>query len=110
MFVHSKEFSSIVCLSLGYITQVMRVASDFFLFGQISELQPELESIETHEQRVKIFLLANGIEADKEVPTFLSMTGASNFMLLSTLLAPDHPASRTVDELLRVLMTHFSHK
>uniref|UniRef100_A0A1X7UTQ7 CCHC-type domain-containing protein n=1 Tax=Amphimedon queenslandica TaxID=400682 RepID=A0A1X7UTQ7_AMPQE len=42
-------------------------ASGFFTFGQISESQPELESIETYEQRATMFLLANGIEVDMKV-------------------------------------------
>ena len=36
-------------------------------FGRISEFQPELESIETYEQRVRMFLQANDV-TDRAVP------------------------------------------
>ena len=58
-------------------------ASGIFTFGQISEFQPELESIETYEQRVKMFLQANEVATEKEVPIFLSIIGASYFALLT---------------------------
>ena len=63
-------------------------ASGTFTFGQISEFQPELESIETYKQRVKMFLQANEVATEKEVPIFLSIISASNFALLTGLLAP----------------------
>ena len=75
-------------------------ASGNFTFGQISEFQPELESIETYEQRVKKFLQANEVATEKEMPIFLSKIGASNFTLLTSLLAPEQPSWKTVDELL----------
>ena len=78
-------------------------------FGRISEFQPELESIETYEQRVRMFLQANDV-TDKAVPVLLSIIGASNFALLSSLLAPEKPADKTVDELLETLRAHFTQK
>ena len=85
-------------------------ALGIFTFGQISEFQPELESIETYEQRIKMFLQANEVATEKEVPIFLSIIGASNFALLTSLLAPEQPSSKTVDELLRTLRDYFTHK
>ena len=78
-------------------------------FGRISEFQPELQSIETYKQRVRMFLQANNV-TDKAVPVLLSIIGASNFALLSSLLAPEKPADKTVDELLETLRTHFTQK
>ena len=78
-------------------------------FGQISEFQPELESIETYEQRVRMFLQANNV-TDKAVPVLLSIIGASNFALLSSLLAPEKTANKTINELLETLRTHFTQK
>ena len=63
-------------------------ASGTFTFEQISKFQPELESIETYKQRVKMFLQANEVATKKEVPIFLSIVSASNFALLTSLLAP----------------------
>ena len=89
-------------------------ASGTFTFGQISKFQPELESIETYEQRVKMLLQANEVDTEKEVPIFLSIIGASNFALLTSLLtsllAPEQPSSKTLDKLLQTLRTHFTHK
>ena len=78
-------------------------------FGRISVFQPESESIETYEQRVRMFLQANDV-TDKAVPVLLSIIGASNFTLLSSLLAPEKPADKTVDELLETLRAHFTQK
>ena len=81
----------------------------FCLFCRISEFQPELESIETYEQRVRMFLQANGV-TDKAVPVLLSIIGASNFALLSSMLAPEKLADKTVDKLLETLRAHFTQK
>ena len=85
-------------------------ASGTFTFGQISKFQPELESIETYEQRVKMLLQANEVATKKEVPIFLSIIDASNFALLTSLLAPEQPSLKTLDKLLQTLRTHFTHK
>uniref|UniRef100_A0A1X7SIH3 Retrotransposon gag domain-containing protein n=1 Tax=Amphimedon queenslandica TaxID=400682 RepID=A0A1X7SIH3_AMPQE len=79
-------------------------------YGQLTEYQADIESIENYEQRVKMYLEANDVPDVKRVPVFLSVIGASNFSLLSSLLAPAKPSEKTVDELLEVLKAHFSKK
>ena len=62
-------------------------------YGQLTEYQADIESIENYEQRAPDV---------KRVPVFLSVIGASNFSLLSSLLATAKPSEKTVDELFEV--------
>ena len=79
-------------------------------YGILAEYQPDIESIEVYEDRVRVFLVANEIPEERQVAVLLSVIGAPHFSLLSSLLAPEKPSDKTVDELLDVLRAHFSKK
>lgn len=83
-------------------------ASQITTFGHISEYQPELEAFETYQERARVFLLANNIPDERRVPVLLSVIGASNFSLLSSLVSPESPSDKSVDEILDVLRAHFA--
>ena len=77
-------------------------------FGQIAEFQPDVESFETYEERIRLFLRANEIPDERAVAVVLSVIGAANFSLLHNLLSPDKPSEKSVDEILAVLKGHFA--
>lgn len=55
-------------------------------------------------------VMANGIDDDKLVPTFLSMIGPKTFNLLRNLLQPAKPGSKTYKDIVVTLTNHFSSK
>ena len=66
------------------------------LFGQVTEFQPDT----TYEERIKMFFTANQIPEETQVAVLLSVIGSAHFSSLSSLLAPDKPADKSVAELL----------
>ena len=56
------------------------------------------------------FFEANGIADEKKVPVLMSVIGAQTYALLSDLLAPDKPTSKTVEQLKEVLQKHYELK
>ena len=78
--------------------------------GRIEEFNPEKERISTYLERVDLFFVANKVEEVKQVATLLSVIGGKTYALLSDLLAPDKPASKTLKQLKRTLQTHFEPK
>ena len=76
-------------------------------YGQISAFQPEEESIQAYLERIDLYFLANDIEADKQVPVFLSVLGGKNYTLLRNLLAPARLSDQTLDNLKATLKQHF---
>ena len=63
-------------------------------------------------ERLEQFLQANDVtgddKADKRRATFLSVIGRSSYNLLRSLLAPVKPTEKTFDELVQVLLAHYS--
>ena len=78
--------------------------------GRIEEFNPEKERISTYLERVDLFFVANEVEEAKQVATLLSVIGGKTYALLSDLLAPDKPASKTLKQLKKTLQTHFEPK
>jgi hypothetical protein len=76
-------------------------------YGQLVEFQPDSESFTAYSECVVLFLTANDIAEDKQVPVLLSAIGTKLYSLLRDLMAPDKPATKSVDEILAVLKAHF---
>ena len=56
-------------------------------FGRIDEFQPENESITTYLEHIDLFLAANDVATEKQVPVSLSVIGGRTYTLLHDLLA-----------------------
>ena len=78
--------------------------------GKIQEFNPANERISTYLERVELFFTANGIAEEKQVPSFLSIICGKNYTLLSDLLAPTKPATKSFAALKAVLVKHFEPK
>ena len=78
-------------------------------FGRIEELLPKKETISNYapQARGDIFQ-ANGIDDEKKVPVFLSITEGNIYALLHSLLSPTKPQNKT--ELEAKLKKHFEPK
>ena len=80
------------------------------IIGSIGEFIPENETITSYLERVQLFMDANSVKREKEVPVLLSVIGGKIYTLLRNLVAPDEPKSKSFTELTEVLKSHFEPK
>eukprot|EP00731_Ephydatia_muelleri_P009634 Em0005g220a len=74
----------------------------------LEPFDPQTEDFEAYAERLEQYLLVNDVsDKKKQVAFFLTVVGSSTYQVLRDLLAPDTPASRTLEELLEVLKGHY---
>ncbi|XP_064482922.1 uncharacterized protein K02A2.6-like [Ornithodoros turicata] len=78
------------------------------LIGQVEPFDESISHWPSYEERLKSFLRVNRIPDNDHVDAFLSIVGGKTFELLKNLCSPELPASKTLDELLKVLRDHLS--
>ncbi len=79
-------------------------------FGSITEFQPDTDAVKAYLERVNLYFSANDVPEAKQVPILLSSIGASTYALLSDLLAPDAPGTKSFTEISTALRQHFEPK
>ena len=79
-------------------------------YGHIAAFHPESETIKTYLERVQLYFAANKVPEDLQVPVLLSAIGAPTYSLLSDLLAPAAPGSKSLREISDTLRRHFEPK
>ena len=80
-------------------------------FGTLKEFQPESDAIKAYYlERVELYFTANSVDEDKQVPILLSAIGSATYALLSDLLAPDPPKTKSLSEISDVLRRHYELK
>lgn len=72
--------------------------------SQFNSLNPDEESIKTYLERVDLYFTANTVPANKQV---LTSIGSSTYALLSNLLAPDTPKSKSLNDISTILKKYF---
>ena len=75
--------------------------------GQMQEFHPDKESVTAYLERFQMFVSANTIEADKVVPTLLTVIGSTHYTLIRGLVSPDLPKDKGYDELVELLKKHY---
>ena len=78
--------------------------------GKMQELDPTSDWISTGLERAEIFFQANKIAENKRVTVLLSIIGGKTYSLLSDLLAPEKPASKSFAVLSETLKKHYEPK
>ncbi|KAL6464598.1 hypothetical protein MHYP_G00269150 [Metynnis hypsauchen] len=81
--------------------------------GYIGHIGPFDESVEqwsSYTERFEYFVVANRIEMEKTVSTFLSLMGAKTFTLLRSLVQPAKPGEKSYTDIVNILGSHFSPK
>ena len=78
--------------------------------GQLPAFQADNEQITDYLEQVQLFYEANGIKEGKRVPVLLTAIGGKTYALLSNLLAPQRPSTKSFDELSVILKDHFEPK
>ena len=72
------------------------------LIGNVGPYE-ESEKFMTYVARVKLYFTANEIEAERQVPAFLSIIGSKLFALTADLVSPKAPQDCSLDELIKAL-------
>ena len=78
--------------------------------GKMQEFNPTSDRISTYLERAEIFFQANKIAEDERVAVLLSILGGKTYSLLSDLLAPENPASKSFTQLSEALKKHYEPK
>ena len=73
----------------------------------IGHYEPKNEAIEAYIARLKAWLCANNIAADKKVDSTLSMIGPDAFTVLLNTCHPDDPSTKSFDNLMKILPKHY---
>ena len=78
--------------------------------GHIGEFDHEKEDWESYTERLELYCSANNIEETRKVPTLLTVVGPKSYKTLKTLLAPEKPATKSYDELVKIMQKHVKPK
>ena len=78
--------------------------------GQVETSDASCESIVACLEQVELFLAANSVPVDRQVPVFLTPVGGQTYTLLRDLLSPAKPAEKTLKQLMDALRGHYKPK
>ena len=78
--------------------------------GRLREFHPESDTIKTYLERVSLYFTANAVDNDKKVAILLSCIGAPTYALLSDLLAPDQPSTKSLPAITTALCSLYEPK
>ena len=79
------------------------------VFGTVTEFGEGVEERPQYVDRLEQFFAANGIELEgKKRSILLSVVGTRTHQLLTSLVAPEKPGSKTYDELKNIVEQHLS--
>ena len=77
-------------------------------FGAIGEFEAGREKWSQYAERLRHFLVANGItDDDRKRAVFLSVIGPKAYQLLSSLVAPEKPGDKSYGNLIELLTGHY---
>ena len=77
------------------------------ILGNFNDLT---ETWKSYTERVKQYFAANEIANEKKVPALLAMMGGKTYSLLRNLTTPDDPATKGLDDIVKLLENHLSPK
>uniref|UniRef100_A0A8C5PNH2 Uncharacterized protein n=1 Tax=Leptobrachium leishanense TaxID=445787 RepID=A0A8C5PNH2_9ANUR len=80
------------------------------LIGTLTEFDGEKTSWSSWAERLEQYFSANTIPPERQVAVFLTAVGANTYDTLRDLLFPEKPASKALQELLKLLEDHFQPK
>ncbi len=77
------------------------------VIGQVEPFQIGVEDWDQYAERLEQYFVANGIDAEvKKVAVLLTMVGAKAYSLMSNLVAPAKPSTKTYAELVAAMRGH----
>ena len=78
--------------------------------GHLREFHPGTDSIKSYLERVTLYFMANDVPSEKQVPVLLSCIGAPTYALLSDLVSPAAPRTKSFDDIASILQNHVEPK
>ena len=81
--------------------------------GYIGKIEPFDDSLETwtsYTERLEQYFAVNDVDNEKKVPALLTLLGGKTYGLLRNLTLPDKPATKTYEQILKLLKDHLSPK
>lgn len=76
--------------------------------GKLSEFDPQKEDWISYSERLQAYFAANEIEnGDKKKAILLSIVGAETYQLMRSLVAPEKPAAKGFDALIKLVQDHY---
>ncbi|XP_064470249.1 uncharacterized protein K02A2.6-like [Ornithodoros turicata] len=78
------------------------------IIGQVEAFDESSSDWESYEERLTAFIRANQIPETSRVDAFLSIIGPKTYKLLKSLLAPESPTTKSLEDLQKVLREHLS--
>ena len=76
------------------------------VIGSLEPFDPEIDNWLSYIERLEQFFDVNSIADEKKVATLLTVIGKKAYDLLRNLLAPEKPATKGYDSLVRTMKTH----
>ena len=59
--------------------------------GRLEAFNPDLESVTVYLEHVELYISANEVKREKQVPVFLNLLGQETYALLQNLVSPMKP-------------------
>lgn len=79
--------------------------------GHVEPFQPEVDDWDQYTERLEQYFIANNITTDeKKLAVFLTLVGSKTYSLLSGLIAPDKPSTKSYADLKAILRRHLKPK
>ena len=78
--------------------------------GRLREFPSESDTIKGYLERVSLYFTANAVDNGKKVAVLLSCIGAPTYALLSDLLVPDQPSTKSLAAITTALCSHYEPK
>ena len=79
-------------------------------FGRLKAFDSEKEKISTYLEQVELYFEVNGVPEAKRAAVLLTVIGTTTYAIIKSLVAPDLPRTKSLDELVTVLKSHFEPK
>lgn len=78
--------------------------------GNIGPFDKNNEQWSLYTEKFEYFVLANKIDSEVLLPTFLSVMGGKTFNLLRSLVQPNKPGDKSYDDIVSILKNHYAPK
>ncbi|XP_029848024.2 uncharacterized protein LOC115330335 [Ixodes scapularis] len=78
--------------------------------GKLAEFWPDIGNIDVYLESFELFSSANGIDASKKLPVFLTVLGEKAYETLHSLLLPKTPTEVKYEDAAKVLEQHYAPK
>ena len=79
-------------------------------FGKLSEFRQGVDTVDDYVDSFELYTVANDITDDKKRAVFLTSVGATTYALLTNLLRPAKPQSKSLDDLVGLMRDNMEPK